>query len=73
MQNKQTLLDNIQPMMKVLSEGLGIEVEGFVTSDYSGLLVAMGSGQADVGAFNTLGYVNALEAFPRSMEAIAKL
>ena len=25
------LQDNIQPMMKVLSEGLGIEVEGFVT------------------------------------------
>mgnify|MGYP003328230848 CR=1 FL=1 len=48
------LLDNIQPMMKVLSEGLGIEVEGFVTSDYSGLLVAMGSGQADVGAFAKL-------------------
>lgn len=59
------LLDNIQPLMKVLSDGLGIEVEGFVTSDYSGLLVAMGSGQADIGAFNTLGYVNALNAFPK--------
>ena len=35
------LLDNIQPMMQLLSDGLGIEVEGFVTSDYSGLLVAM--------------------------------
>ncbi|MDG2082388.1 MAG: PhnD/SsuA/transferrin family substrate-binding protein, partial [Candidatus Actinomarina sp.] len=49
------LQDNIQPLMKVLSDGLGIEVEGFVTSDFSGLLVAMGSGQADIGAFNTLG------------------
>ena len=67
------LQDNIQPLMTVLSEGLGIEVEGFVTSDYSGLLVAMGSGQADVGAFNTLGYVNALNAFPTRMEAIAKV
>ena len=67
------LQDNIQPLMKVLSEGLGIEVEGFVTSDYSGLLVAMGSGQADVGAFNTLGYVNALNAFPTRLEAIAKI
>ena len=35
------LLDNIQPLMKVLSDGLGIEVEGFVTSDYSGLLVLL--------------------------------
>ena len=67
------LQDNIQPLMTVLSEGLGIEEEGFVTSDYSGLLVAMGSGQADVGAFNTLGYVNALNAFPTRMEAIAKV
>ena len=67
------LLDNIQPLMKVLSDGLGIEVEGFVTSDYSGLLVAMGSGQADIGAFNTLGYVNALNAFPTRLEAIGKV
>ncbi len=67
------LLDDIQPLMKVLTDGLGIEVEGFVTSDYSGLLVAMGSGQADIGAFNTLGYVNALNAYPGELEAIAKV
>jgi phosphonate transport system substrate-binding protein len=67
------LQDNIKPLMKVLSDGLGIEVEGFVTSDFSGLLVAMGSGQADIGAFNTLGYVNALNVFPDRIEAIAKV
>jgi len=67
------LQDNIKPLMKVLSDGLGIEVEGFVTSDFSGLLVAMGSGQADIGAFNTLGYVNALNVFPNRIEAIAKV
>jgi phosphonate transport system substrate-binding protein len=67
------LQDNIKPLMKVLTNGLGIEVEGFVTSDFSGLLVAMGSGQADIGAFNTLGYVNALNVFPTRIEAIAKV
>ena len=67
------LQDNIQPLMKVLSDGLGIEVEGFVTSDFSGLLVAMGAGQADIGAFNTLGYVNALNVFPKRIEAVAKV
>ena len=67
------LQDNIQPLMEVLTTGLGIEVEGFVTSDFSGLLVAMGSGQADIGAFNTLGYVNALNVFPTRIEAIAKV
>ena len=67
------LQDNIKPLMEVLTTGLGIEVEGFVTSDFSGLLVAMGSGQADIGAFNTLGYVNALNVFPTRIEAIAKV
>jgi phosphonate transport system substrate-binding protein len=67
------LQDNIKPLMEVLTNGLGIEVEGFVTSDFSGLLVAMGSGQADIGAFNTLGYVNALNVFPTRIEAIAKV
>ena len=67
------LQDTIKPLMKVLTDGLGIEVEGFVTSDFSGLLVAMGSGQADIGAFNTLGYVNALNVFPTRIEAIAKV
>ena len=67
------LQDSIQPLMEVLTTGLGIEVEGFVTSDFSGLLVAMGSGQADIGAFNTLGYVNALNVFPTRIEAIAKV
>ena len=67
------LQDNIKPLMKVLTDGLGIEVEGFVTSDFSGLLVAMGSGQADIGAFNTLGYVNELNVFPTRIEAIAKV
>ena len=33
----------------------------------------MGSGQADIGAFNTLGYVNALNVFPTRIEAIAKV
>ena len=32
------LQDNIKPLMKVLTDGLGIEVEGFVTSDFSCLL-----------------------------------
>ena len=67
------LQDNIKPLMEVLTNGIGIEVEGFVTSDFSGLLVAMGSGQADIGAFNTLGYVNALNVFPTRIEAIAKV
>lgn len=64
------LQDDIQPFIDVLSDGLGIEVEGFVTTDYNGLQVAMGTGQADVGAFATLAYVLADEAFPGEFEPI---
>jgi len=37
--------------------GLGIDVEGIVTTDYTGLVTAMGSGTADLGAFGPFGYV----------------
>ena len=40
--------------MDVLTEALGIEVEGIVTTDYTGLVTAMGTGKADLGAFGPL-------------------
>lgn len=51
------LQDDIQPFIKVLEDGLGIEIEGVVTTDYAGLVTAMGSGQAQIGALNPFGYV----------------
>ncbi|MFO7700608.1 MAG: PhnD/SsuA/transferrin family substrate-binding protein, partial [Acidimicrobiia bacterium] len=36
----ETLGDTIQPYMEYLSAELGIEVEGVVTQDYNGLVVA---------------------------------
>ncbi len=56
-QEQETLQDNIQPFIEVLQAGLGIEVEGVVTTDYTGLVTAMGSDQADLGAFGPFGYV----------------
>jgi len=58
-----TLGDTIQPYMDFLSLTLGIEVEGVVTQDYNGLVVAMGAGQADVGAFGPFGYVQAANLY----------
>jgi len=60
----ETLGDSIQPYMDFLSEELGIEVEGVVTQDYNGLVVAMGAGQADLGAFGPFGYVQAEALYP---------
>lgn len=59
----ETLGDTIQPYMDFLSAELGIEVEGVVTADYNGLVVAMGAGQADFGAFGPFGYVQASEQY----------
>ena len=43
-QEQEQLQDDIQPFIDVLEAGLGIEVEGVVTTDYTGLVTAMGSG-----------------------------
>ena len=60
---QEALQDNIQPFMDVLSETLGIEVNGVVTTDYTGLVTAMGTGKADLGAFGPFGYTLAQRQF----------
>ncbi|MGH3440878.1 MAG: phosphate/phosphite/phosphonate ABC transporter substrate-binding protein [Nitriliruptorales bacterium] len=55
------LVENVKPLEAALSEALGITVESFVSQDYTGLVEAMASGQADVGAFGPLGLVRAEE------------
>ena len=58
-QEQEALQDDIQPMMDHLTQKLGIEVEGVVTTDFVGLGTAMGTGQADLGAFGPAGFVMA--------------
>ncbi len=45
------LVEKIQPVADALKADLGIDVKGIVSNDYTGLVEAMGSGQADIGAF----------------------
>lgn len=66
----ETLGDSIQPYMDFLSQELGIEVEGVVTQDYNGLVVAMGAGQADLGAFGPFGYVQAEALYPDQLTVL---
>jgi phosphonate transport system substrate-binding protein len=63
-ERQETLEDTIQPFMDALAEKLGIEVEGIVTADYNGLVVALGTGQVDFGAFGPVGYVQAEQQYP---------
>jgi phosphonate transport system substrate-binding protein len=43
------LIDNLKPLDEYLTQELGVEVESFVPQDYTGLIEALGSGQADIG------------------------
>lgn len=65
------LQDDVDSFAKVLSDALGIRVVGVVTTDYTGLGVAMGTGQADMGAFGPAGYVLASRAF-NNLELLAQ-
>ena len=57
-QDQSELQDDIEPFMQVLRDALNIEVEGFVSTDYTGLVVALGSGTADLGSFGPTGYTS---------------
>lgn len=63
-EKQETLADTVQPYMDYLSAQLGITVTGVITADYNGLVVAMGAGNVDLGAFGPLGYVQAKELYP---------
>ena len=55
------LVENAQPLADYLSEELGIPVESFVPNDYTGLIAAMESGQAHIGAFGPFSLLQAQE------------
>lgn len=55
------LVDTIQPVADYLTEQLGIPVNGVVTPDYTGLVTAMESEQAHIGAFGPFSLLQARE------------
>jgi len=62
-QEQDTLQDDIQPFIDVLETALGIDVEGIVTTDYTGLVTSMGTDQTDLGAFGPFGYTLGKDQF----------
>lgn len=70
-QEVSELQDDVDTFAAILSEALGIEVEGTVTTDYTGLGVALGTGQADLGAFGPAGYVLANQTYD-NLELLAQ-
>jgi phosphonate transport system substrate-binding protein len=63
-ERQEKLADTVQPYMDYLTEQIGITFTGVITADYNGLVVAMGAGNADLGAFGPFGYVQAKEQYP---------
>jgi phosphonate transport system substrate-binding protein len=55
------LVETIQPVADYLEEQLGIPVSGVVSNDYTGLVTAMETGQAHVGAFGPFSLLQAEE------------
>ena len=53
------LVETIQPVADYLSEALGIPVSGVVTTDYTGLVTAMESDRAHIGAFGPFSLLQA--------------
>jgi phosphonate transport system substrate-binding protein len=65
------LQDDVDTFASILSDALGIEVDGIVSSDYPALGAAMGNGQADMGAFGPAGYVLANRTY-NNLELLAQ-
>jgi phosphonate transport system substrate-binding protein len=55
------LVEDIKPLAEYLTEALGIPVEGFVSSDYTALVTAMQTGQAQIAALPPFGLVQAVD------------
>jgi phosphonate transport system substrate-binding protein len=57
----EALVEDIQPLADYLSEQLDIPVKGFVSNDYTGLVTAMETGQAQIGAFAPFPMIQAMD------------
>ena len=55
------LVEDIQPLADYLTEELGIPVTGTVSNDYTGLVTAMETGQAHIGALPPYGLIQAID------------
>jgi phosphonate transport system substrate-binding protein len=59
----EELQDNVDVLANILSDALGIEVNGIVQTDYTALGVALGNGEAQIGALAPANYVLASRQF----------
>ncbi len=51
------LVNDLQPLADLLSEELGVEVDHFISTSYTGLIEAIGTGKIDMGLFGSFAMV----------------
>ena len=56
-----SIVDSLDPLAELLSEALLIPVETFVSTNYVGLVEAMGTGRVDIGLFGPAALVQAID------------
>jgi phosphonate transport system substrate-binding protein len=57
----ERLVDTLEPLAEMLGERLGVPVDAFVATSYTGLVEAMGTGRVDMGLFGPTALVQAVE------------
>lgn len=55
------IVDSLDPIAEMLSERIGIPVETFVSTNFTGLVEAMGTGRVDIGLFGPAALVQAMD------------
>lgn len=57
------IVDSLDPLAAMLSERIGIPVETFISTNYVGLVEAMGNGRIDIGLFGPAAMVQAMDRY----------
>lgn len=57
MRDGDKLIESVEPLTDMLSEELGVKVEGFTATNYVGVIEGFGSGQVDFGFIPPFAYV----------------
>ncbi|WP_026895166.1 phosphate/phosphite/phosphonate ABC transporter substrate-binding protein [Clostridiisalibacter paucivorans] len=57
MKDGDKLIESVEPLTEMLSDELGIKVEGFTATNYVGVVEGLGSGQVDFGFIPPFAYV----------------
>src|SRR5690625_3293616 len=55
------IVDSLEPLAELLTAELGIPVEHFVSTNYTGLVEAIGTGRVDIGMFGPSALVQAMD------------